>query len=237
MLAKILTGGVVPMSVTLASKNIFDTFHDEKGSKPDALLHGHSYTAHPVGCEIANQTMKILGKMDQEGAWAQEKESWTQNLPTTGVEHDNAAALVDLSERARANPIWSFWPQDAVLALSRSAGVESAMAMGTLLVLKLRDASGAGGYTSTASTSLLQRLRLDESVQQDHPSRPSVPWDWADAGSAGSQGASVTLPFNIHARPLGDVVYFMCSLNTPAEVRHNLVETLCRELGVTRSQS
>lgn len=46
--AKLLTGGLLPLSVTLASEEVFETFlGDEKGQ---ALLHGHSYTAHPTGC-------------------------------------------------------------------------------------------------------------------------------------------------------------------------------------------
>jgi len=46
--AKLLTGGLVPMSVTLASNDIFSSFLGD--SKAEALLHGHSYSAHPVGC-------------------------------------------------------------------------------------------------------------------------------------------------------------------------------------------
>ena len=46
--AKLLTGGLVPMSVTLASEEVFDAFLGD--TKGEALLHGHSYTAHPVGC-------------------------------------------------------------------------------------------------------------------------------------------------------------------------------------------
>lgn len=53
--AKLLTGGLLPLSVTLASEEVFDTFlGDEKGQ---ALLHGHSYTAHPVGCVSALQAL------------------------------------------------------------------------------------------------------------------------------------------------------------------------------------
>jgi dethiobiotin synthetase/adenosylmethionine--8-amino-7-oxononanoate aminotransferase len=46
--AKLLTGGLVPMSVTLTTEEVFETFLGD--SKGEALLHGHSYTAHPVGC-------------------------------------------------------------------------------------------------------------------------------------------------------------------------------------------
>ena len=44
--AKLLTGGLVPMSVTLASDDVFSTFLGD--SKAEALLHGHSYTGNIV---------------------------------------------------------------------------------------------------------------------------------------------------------------------------------------------
>ncbi|GKY90896.1 hypothetical protein MPSEU_000062400 [Mayamaea pseudoterrestris] len=49
--AKLLTGGLVPMSVTLATEETFEAFLGD--TKGQALLHGHSYTAHPVGCVSA----------------------------------------------------------------------------------------------------------------------------------------------------------------------------------------
>lgn len=63
--AKILSGGLIPLSVTLASNAIFDTFHisDEK---QHALLHGHSYTAHPVGCQVALETLEMLEDMQPQ---------------------------------------------------------------------------------------------------------------------------------------------------------------------------
>ena len=59
--AKLLTGGLVPLSVTLASEDVFSTFlGDEKGQ---ALLHGHSYTAHPVGCVSAIHALEAYDTM------------------------------------------------------------------------------------------------------------------------------------------------------------------------------
>ncbi|WP_186647794.1 aminotransferase class III-fold pyridoxal phosphate-dependent enzyme [Fluviispira vulneris] len=49
--AKLLTGGLLPMSVTLASEDYFNCFLGDDLST--ALLHGHSYTATPVGCAVA----------------------------------------------------------------------------------------------------------------------------------------------------------------------------------------
>ncbi|CAH0493152.1 unnamed protein product [Peronospora farinosa] len=49
--AKLLTGGVVPMAATLTSEEVFSTFYAD--SKGEALLHGHSFTAYPMGCAAA----------------------------------------------------------------------------------------------------------------------------------------------------------------------------------------
>ena len=42
---------MLPLSATLASSAIFEAFQDK--SKLKALLHGHSYTAHAIGCSAA----------------------------------------------------------------------------------------------------------------------------------------------------------------------------------------
>ncbi len=57
-LAKGLTGGLLPMSVTLATQEIFDKFwHPERGR---AFFHGHSFTAHPIGCAVARASLGIV---------------------------------------------------------------------------------------------------------------------------------------------------------------------------------
>ena len=59
--AKLLTGGLVPMSVTLATEDVFNTFLGD--SKAEALLHGHSYTAHPVGCVASIHALDTYAKL------------------------------------------------------------------------------------------------------------------------------------------------------------------------------
>lgn len=54
--AKLLTGGTIPMAVTLANEEVFEAFLDE--SKSNALLHGHSYTASPIACAASNLAFK-----------------------------------------------------------------------------------------------------------------------------------------------------------------------------------
>src|SRR5690554_4642834 len=46
--SKGITGGVLPMGMTVTKSFIFDAFLDE--SKLKALLHGHSFTANPIAC-------------------------------------------------------------------------------------------------------------------------------------------------------------------------------------------
>lgn len=57
-LAKGLTGGMLPMSVTLATEEIYAAFLSDKRSK--AFFHGHSFTANPLGCAVANASMALV---------------------------------------------------------------------------------------------------------------------------------------------------------------------------------
>ncbi|KAJ3053503.1 hypothetical protein HK097_004141 [Rhizophlyctis rosea] len=71
--AKALTAGVVPLAVTLTSERVFRAF---EGSKRDeALLHGHSFSAHPVGCFVAGRALEQIGGLEGgvEGVWDQER--------------------------------------------------------------------------------------------------------------------------------------------------------------------
>lgn len=188
VLAKILTGGMVPMSVTLASPSIFHTF-SQSDQKVDALLHGHSYTAHPIGCEVASETLKRIEAMRIGSTWQNEQRDWR------GSKGEEMQAGEGQQEES-SSP-WSFWSKEAVFELSNLDRVDKAMALGTVLVLELKDETGAGGYSSSASIDLVTQLRT-----------------------------SLKQPFTIHARPLGNVVYIMCSLNTPQDVRRKTEEIL-----------
>ncbi len=50
-LSKGITGGILPLAVTIASNRLFDSFLGSDFST--ALAHGHSYTANPVSCAAA----------------------------------------------------------------------------------------------------------------------------------------------------------------------------------------
>ncbi|MDZ7715345.1 MAG: adenosylmethionine--8-amino-7-oxononanoate transaminase [Balneolaceae bacterium] len=57
-LAKGLTAGFVPMSVTVASEKIYNAFASKDPMK--TFWHGHSYTANPIGCAAALASIKLM---------------------------------------------------------------------------------------------------------------------------------------------------------------------------------
>jgi adenosylmethionine-8-amino-7-oxononanoate aminotransferase len=61
-LSKGITGGILPLAVTIASNDLFDSFlgNDFK----TALAHGHSYTANPVSCAAALASLNLHEQTD-----------------------------------------------------------------------------------------------------------------------------------------------------------------------------
>lgn len=57
-LSKGLTGGYLPMGVTLCTKEIHQHFVSSEFSK--MLFHGHSFTANPLACAAANASLDLL---------------------------------------------------------------------------------------------------------------------------------------------------------------------------------
>lgn len=126
--AKLLTGGLIPLCTTVASQEIFETFSSSE--KSDALLHGHSYTAHAVGCTVAVDSLRTMADMDTNGSWNQFKEDW--NIKPVK------------SESLGSSDVWSVWSQKLLQDLSCAESVESVFGIGTVLSISLRDAEGGG---------------------------------------------------------------------------------------------
>jgi len=59
-ISKGLTGGFLPMGITLAKEEIFQTFVSDSPTK--TFWHGHSFTANPLGCAAANASLDLLEK-------------------------------------------------------------------------------------------------------------------------------------------------------------------------------
>ncbi len=63
-LSKGITGGFLPMSVTVCSNTLYQQFMGESFAK--ALAHGHSYTANSLACAAALQSMQILKRPETQ---------------------------------------------------------------------------------------------------------------------------------------------------------------------------
>jgi len=59
-LSKGITGGFMPLAVTVTTNSVYDAFHSIDPQK--AFYHGHSYTANPLGCAAALASWEILNK-------------------------------------------------------------------------------------------------------------------------------------------------------------------------------
>lgn len=57
-LSKGITGGFLPLVVTVTKESIFSSFLSQDLTK--AFLHGHSYTANPLACAAANASLDLL---------------------------------------------------------------------------------------------------------------------------------------------------------------------------------
>jgi dethiobiotin synthetase/adenosylmethionine--8-amino-7-oxononanoate aminotransferase len=132
--AKLLTGGLVPLCTTVSSESIYESFLGTE--KRDALLHGHSYTAHPVGCHVANTSLETMLQMDRCGVWKVFKDDWA-NTSSTSASVKNC----DMEFQG----VWSSWSKDFVTRISTCREVESTIALGSVLAISLQD-ENAGKY-------------------------------------------------------------------------------------------
>ncbi|EGF76870.1 hypothetical protein BATDEDRAFT_20952 [Batrachochytrium dendrobatidis JAM81] len=158
--AKCLTG-IVPMAVTLARETVFDAFKGE--SKIQALLHGHSFTAHPVGCQVAVRSIELLESL-------KEKRVNCTDSAASRSEHQQYVTCV--------------WDGDLLDKIAALSIVDGIVPLGTVLAIEL--ATTEKGYASQASIDIIRALRTE-------------------------QGG------NIFARPLGNVIYFMATQETPTD--------------------
>lgn len=113
--AKLLTGGFLPRSVTLANGNIFKTFLSDK--REDALRHGHSYIAHPMGCQVALDSLKIFEQLN-ETSWSVFKKERNRN---------------------GESGVWSIWSPTFIEQLSYSPQIKTVFGLGSVLAITLAD--------------------------------------------------------------------------------------------------
>ncbi|MDR0572110.1 MAG: adenosylmethionine--8-amino-7-oxononanoate transaminase [Rickettsiales bacterium] len=64
-LSKALTGGFMPLALTITTDSIHREFYSPDGHK--TFLHGHSYTANPIACAAAIASLEIFEENDVLG--------------------------------------------------------------------------------------------------------------------------------------------------------------------------
>ena len=99
---------MLPLSATLANNSFFEAFQDD--SKLKALLHGHSYTAHAIGCSAANTALDMYTDP-----------ACNPNLQGSPLE-SSAGEVAQLRE---------FWDETLVQQLSRHEQVQKLVVLGT----------------------------------------------------------------------------------------------------------
>ncbi|GAA0169960.1 transaminase [Lithospermum erythrorhizon] len=127
--AKLMTGGIIPLAVTLASEAVFTAFAGD--SKLKALLHGHSYSAHAMGCAAAAKSIK-----------------WFKD-PSTNLNLNSEMRLREL------------WDADLVHQISCHPSIRRVFQLGTLCAMELQAEGNNSGYGSLYAASLLEKLRED----------------------------------------------------------------------------
>ena len=211
--AKLLTGGLVPLAVTAATEEVFDAFRGN--TKAQGLLHGHSYTAYPVGCAVAAEAMRLYRDPEANPNLTLvergERDARRANVDGATPLATAASAEPTLSSNAfgdafgdafeqKPEPelrLRDLWDEASARDLSMLPNVKGVTVIGCVLAVELEDGGGPGGYNSTAAKDVVNRLKRTASVQ---------------------------------ARPLGNVLYLMCAPTTSAERCAELMEHVSREV-------
>jgi adenosylmethionine-8-amino-7-oxononanoate aminotransferase len=87
-LSKGLTGGVLPLGLTVATQEIYEVF--DQADKAKALLHGHSFTGNPLSCAAALASIEIFSHPD---TWknieriSKKMQSFTEELIRVNLYH------------------------------------------------------------------------------------------------------------------------------------------------------
>ncbi|AQK40716.1 Bifunctional dethiobiotin synthetase/78-diamino-pelargonic acid aminotransferase mitochondrial [Zea mays] len=126
--AKLMTGGIIPLAATLATEEVFESFEsDSKLSTASifylvqltALLHGHSYTAHAMGCTAALKAMQ-----------------WYRGPSTNSNLDTDHMKLKEL------------WDGTLVKQLSSLPNVKRVVSLGTLCAIELKAEGADAGYVT-----------------------------------------------------------------------------------------
>lgn len=197
--AKLLTGGLLPLCTTTASHEIFDAFLGP--GKPDALLHGHSYTAHAVGCQVSLEALQTMKKMEKESFWnTQFGGSWVLGSPQG------------------SGSTWSAWDKNLVGAIADHQDVQGVVALGTVLAITLKDKDGGGKFLTSTNA---QKAKANITAGYTSGAALKFQKELLDIGEKG---------WSVHSRNLGNVIYFVSSLTVTKRTTDNMLKLILEKL-------
>ena len=110
----------------------------------EALLHGHSYTAYPLGCMAATASLHIL-----------QNPALNPNYCAPGPSGGSCPATPACSTSCQK--LKSQWSQEGVIKLSHHPGVQGVVSVGSVLAMELK--GGGGGYLGQEAGRVLSALR------------------------------------------------------------------------------
>ncbi|KAF3325804.1 hypothetical protein FCM35_KLT08884 [Carex littledalei] len=128
--AKLMTGGLIPLAATLATEDVFQVFRGT--SKLRALLHGHSYSAHALGCTATAKAVQ-----------------WFKD-PRTNANIDSSGTQLK-----------ELWDGETINKISSLPNVKRIVSIGTVCAIELEAEGSDAGYASQYATSLIRQLRDD----------------------------------------------------------------------------
>ena len=102
-LSKGITGGYLPLSVTLTSDEIYQAFYDDSVAR--GFLHSHSYTGNALACSAALATLAIfeqddvLRKNQAKTAYINGQISTWNDLPMTNVRNQGMVWAFDVQTK------------------------------------------------------------------------------------------------------------------------------------------
>lgn len=126
--SKLLTGGTVPLAATIASSSVFQSFQGD--SKLLALLHGHSYSGHAIGCQAAVASLQFF------------------------CDPERNPNLLSCKQFLR-----ELWDPDIVSDISTHPVVQRVIALGTVFAVELNTNASESGYASLSAKTIVQALR------------------------------------------------------------------------------
>jgi len=133
------------MAATVTTEEIFDSFYGP--GKPQALLHGHSYTAYPIGCAVAAQALKVYTDETMNPNLSFSSSSFTSSSTTT-------------SKSRRSIRLNEFWDETTLKRLSALDSVERIISVGCVFAMELKVPDGGPtGYASNIAKDVVLKLR------------------------------------------------------------------------------